>query len=634
MKRVWRGALAGGIGMTILVAGSSVGPLLVGAGAVELLSPSTLRAETLEPRFSLIATPSGKGVELSIGTDKGIHVNREAPGSLTWSKGSVAYGAGKTAFVLPEVPAEGTSFTAKVFLCDDAKTWCKPIQSVFTWQKGAMQPVLAGASGATAANMGVTTGSGAVATAGANAGTIGAGDKATPTTSAESNAGSAAHASSAAASVSAVHYPGAIQQDAALAFQRARAEGKLVFIDFYGIWCPPCQLLMSEGMMTPGGRELLDQMVVLQLDADSDASWALKSRYQVTGYPTIVVTNASGIEVGRMLGFSDTEGFISWLKRTTATGKPMSEWIAKRNTGDRSPEVLVGLARGLQAMGLDEEAVPLFREAIPALSGDDLLEARAAVLAGCATRGPASEAVTHGEAMAKSSPLTYEIPMALGDAADKLKDSKLKGAKSVSDRLAALAISTATAVKDNAQLSTLARSQGAEALGLVYQSRDQIPQARAAFSASADMLLGIEKELKGQGAERYNLFRGQAHALLDMLQLADRMKEADEWYQKFVAAYPEEFSYHFTYSSFLQGQNRLADARREADLAFKFSYGDNRLRASMRLARIMSAQGEKAAAATMLKEVISTTALPDDPTVRTHRYLGQVKQLLSELSRG
>lgn len=559
-----------------------------------------------EPRFTLSSTLARGGVEIQVQTARGIHVNLEAPGTLTSGTGAVSFKAGTATWFLTAVPAEGTAFSARVFLCDDAKTWCKPIQAAFSWQKGQLVASLDSASSAALSVPAVP--------------------------SAAPVASPAAPTSAEPAAVHAVHYPGAIQQDAEKAFQQARTEGKLVFIDFYGIWCPPCQMLMSEGMLSPEGRALLDKMVVLQLDADSQASWALKSRYQVTGYPTILVTNAAGVELGRMLGFSDREGFVSWLARTSGTGKPMSEWIARRNSGDRGPETLLGLARALSAMGLDEETVPLYQEALPALKGEELVEARSAVLLGLARRGNPLEAEAQAVALSKLTPVPASVPMTLGQAADLLKDNKGKGAAKASERVVALAIQTARAVANDATRSAQARSDGELALGLSLRFNKDEAGAKAAFSRGADLLLGLEKGLTGTGAARYDGFRGQAHALLDLLEEAGRDAEADVWYLAFTAAYPQEFSYHYTYCTYLVKMNRLIDARREAEAALKYSYGDNRLRAVLKLSKVMVAQGDKAGATALLKDAIASTPLPDDPTVRTHRYLNQLKQTLKELS--
>lgn len=542
------------------------------------------------------------GLRVKLMPQAGTHINLEAPATLSALGARYPLETTSSSFLLPKAPPADALLEASLFLCDDAKTWCKPLKLAF--RTGMVQ----GAGSATASSP--ASSSMAVAAASPSA------------TSAEAHANVQAG----------LHYAHAIQEDADAAFQKASAENKLVLIDFYGIWCPPCQLLVSQGFNDPRATPLLEKMVVLQMDADRAASWPLKSRYQVTGYPTVVVTNSAGEEVGRMLGFGDGDSFVQWLSRTTAAGKPLKEWVAKRNSGDRSPETLLGLARAEEAIGLEEEAAALYEEALPKLTGQDALDARMSVLAAAAGRGDVAKVENHARVLAAESPMHLSVPGSLLGAASALKKkSGNEQAVAAAPRLADLAISTAAKVVAEPGRTPYQRASAYEIMGYAADLKGDSVAAKKAWSQSADLLITLEKGLKGEGSARLDSFRGQAHSLLDMLESSERFAEADVYFKKLTAAYPQEFSYHFTYAAFLQSQKRLPDAAREARLALTHSYGDNRLRATLRLAKILAAQGDKAGARTILEETIRTTVLPSDPTVRTHRYVAQLQQTLKDL---
>lgn len=563
-----------------------------------ILESTPAQAQEVLSQLHISLDEQGEGLDVKLVMPAGIHINREAPATLSGAGNPVGLLADAPAFRLKRKPNPQTRLVAKVFFCDDAKTWCKPAQLAFVYQPGVLQPTVQR--------------EGAVAT---SAATPSAGE-------------SSAHAAS---GLKALHYPGAIQDDPVAAFSQAQRENKLVLIDFYGVWCPPCQLLSSQGFTDARVKTLLDKMVVLQLDADKDASWSLKSRYGITGYPTTLVANSNGDELGRYLGFEDADAFSSWLSRTVQSGKPLKYWASKRNSGDRSPETLIGLARALVAINLEEEAVPLFREALPKLQGDDLLQAQLVVLGDAASHGDAKETLALAQALSSRTPMVAGILYGLYGAVDALQDQKDKAeAVKAASEVAALARKAAQNMIGGTPSKEL-HAQAYEVLGMLAKTQGDAAGAKAAFNQGADALLAVEKTLKGQGSARFDGFRGQAHSLLYLLDQAGRDAEAESYFQALAAAYPEEFTWSFTYAAFLESRNKLPQAKLAAEKALKLSYGDNKLRVVGRLARIQKALGEKDQARTLLKNTIESTPLPADPTVRTHRYVQQLQQALKEL---
>ena len=83
--------------------------------------------------------------------------------------------------------------------------------------------------------------------------------------------------------------------------------------DFTAVWCPPCQRLGAEVLHDPDDAALLGPFEVVAVDADDPASWALKSRYRVTGYPTVLAVDADGNEVDRFLGYESDGRFERWV---------------------------------------------------------------------------------------------------------------------------------------------------------------------------------------------------------------------------------------------------------------------------------------------------------------------------------
>ena len=108
---------------------------------------------------------------------------------------------------------------------------------------------------------------------------------------------------------------------------KAKAENKQVLLDFTGSdWCGWCIKFNKEVLTTPEFAEYAAKHLVLvevdfprkkeQSEDLKKANKALGSKYKVDGYPTFVVLNKEGKEVGRQEGYAagGPKAFIAKLE--------------------------------------------------------------------------------------------------------------------------------------------------------------------------------------------------------------------------------------------------------------------------------------------------------------------------------
>lgn len=99
--------------------------------------------------------------------------------------------------------------------------------------------------------------------------------------------------------------------DAAKAQAQAKADKKLVLLDFTGSdWCGWCIRLNKEIFSKPEFAEYAKKNLVLvevdfprkkQLTADQKkANGALAAKYQIEGYPTLIILDGNGRKVGKL----------------------------------------------------------------------------------------------------------------------------------------------------------------------------------------------------------------------------------------------------------------------------------------------------------------------------------------------
>ena len=108
---------------------------------------------------------------------------------------------------------------------------------------------------------------------------------------------------------------------------QAKSENKIVLLDFTGSdWCSWCIKFKKEVLDTAAFKAYaIKNVVLVELDYPNKkvqstdlnkANAALKDQYKIEGYPTLVVLDKNGKEIGRQVGYSEggPEAFIARLE--------------------------------------------------------------------------------------------------------------------------------------------------------------------------------------------------------------------------------------------------------------------------------------------------------------------------------
>ncbi len=116
--------------------------------------------------------------------------------------------------------------------------------------------------------------------------------------------------------------------DLSKAQSQAKAEKKLVLMDFNGSdWCPPCKALRKNVFSSSEFTEYAKKNLIL-VDVDfprhkqqpaeqKKANEALAQKYQVEGFPTVVVLSPDGKEMKKQVGYDGEtpKDFIASLEK-------------------------------------------------------------------------------------------------------------------------------------------------------------------------------------------------------------------------------------------------------------------------------------------------------------------------------
>ncbi len=99
-----------------------------------------------------------------------------------------------------------------------------------------------------------------------------------------------------------------IEEDFEKATVLAKQENKLLFIDFYTIWCGPCKKLDKYIFQNDSIRKIMAKdFILLKYDAEKDSIFNISKRYHLNSYPTAIILNSEGFVLNRKYGFAGEE---------------------------------------------------------------------------------------------------------------------------------------------------------------------------------------------------------------------------------------------------------------------------------------------------------------------------------------
>jgi uncharacterized protein len=105
------------------------------------------------------------------------------------------------------------------------------------------------------------------------------------------------------------------------AFERARADGRLVLLDLGAVWCHWCHVMEETTYQDPEVKALVQSRFVA-VRVDQDARPDLSNRYEDYGWPATVVFDAAGQELVKFQGYIEPERMRALLRAVVADPTP------------------------------------------------------------------------------------------------------------------------------------------------------------------------------------------------------------------------------------------------------------------------------------------------------------------------
>ncbi|MGE0631104.1 MAG: thioredoxin domain-containing protein [Pseudobdellovibrionaceae bacterium] len=397
------------------------------------------------------------------------------------------------------------------------------------------------------------------------------------------------------------------------AIAQAKKENKLIFIDFYAIWCPPCNMFDELVFEEKSFIEKSKPFVKLKLDVDSDVSWNLKSKFAIRGYPTIVVTNSDLQEIGRVVGYRSTAALGTWIDQQTQNrSEPLVALSAKKDlTTDQK--------KRLGEWYFETKKYDLAIEHLSSLSdtrsGVLLMQAKIDSLAKDKTK----EKIDLLKKALNKFPEEVDSISWLNDLVEADPKVAAPFIAKLDERLTKMDQQTKLdeAGYTKADLYSYA--------GEIWDTAGKREKSEESFSKAADAYGEMARKSNLKSSRGPNLERAYC------LNKAGRTKEAVALYESMVEAYPKEFTFNFSYANALNKLDQAEKALPFSEKAVEYAYGDNWLRAVSLNAKINMKLKKFDAAEKIVKSALEKTTVPTQNNLRTPQLYSQLQTLLTEI---
>ena len=128
------------------------------------------------------------------------------------------------------------------------------------------------------------------------------------------------------------------------ALAAAKAENKMVFIDFYTDWCGPCKAMARDVFPQKAvGDYMNEKFVCIKLNAEKEGK-EFADLYKVEYFPTFIVLDTDKKVIVTKIGFEEGQAFIDDLNRQLDPEMSPEKLKARYDSGERTPELISAYA--------------------------------------------------------------------------------------------------------------------------------------------------------------------------------------------------------------------------------------------------------------------------------------------------
>lgn len=126
---------------------------------------------------------------------------------------------------------------------------------------------------------------------------------------------------------------------------KARQERKLVFVDAFTTWCPPCKAMNRNTFPKPEVGEFFgEHFINYKFDMEKGEGPAFGSKYGVIAYPTMFFINFNGDVVHKIMGYHGPKELVAEGRAALHPSKNLAIIELEYQSGNRAPNIILEYA--------------------------------------------------------------------------------------------------------------------------------------------------------------------------------------------------------------------------------------------------------------------------------------------------
>jgi len=390
---------------------------------------------------------------------------------------------------------------------------------------------------------------------------------------------------------------------------------KPVLLDFFALWCPPCndldELIFPSALFVNETKNLEK----IKINVDEEESWALKEKFKIVGYPTLVYLNASGEEVGRFWGTQSPEFLVGWIQKMKRLESMPISWAAQQSDAENVQRVVewnYDLGNYTQVKTLtgarkEEWAQKFYLRAEESLA-NEAKDKRARI--------------KHLSALIKKFPKDIRVGYWVLDLASLDKKLAAKSLKAAVENTSSWMSRPGEATQENysQQDLVLLKTDLLEA----FDKKEDLKKAQS------EAIAFFEKELSGGK----KISRGRSHILAYYYRETGRLEEAKKIYEAIVNENPKEFTFYFRYARVLNDLKEYSSALAWLEKGAPYmTEGNSRFQYSWLKGKILNTLGKKAEALQIVDGTLAIAKAPSWEKDSANRWIKDLGELKVELEK-
>lgn len=393
-------------------------------------------------------------------------------------------------------------------------------------------------------------------------------------------------------------------------------KAKPVLLDFFALWCPPCNDL--DELIFPSALFISETKNIekIKIDVDEEESWALKEKFKIVGYPTLVYLNTRGEEVGRFWGTQSPEFLVSWIQKMKRLETMPISWAAQQSDPENVQRVVewnydlgnYAQVKTLTGARKEEWAQKFYLRAEESLAND---------------AKDKKARIKHLSSLIKKFPNDIRLAYWVLDLSSLDKKLATKAFKAAFDNTNSWLNRPEEAIRENYSHQDL--------LILKTDFLEAFDKKEELKKAQAEAIAYFEKELAGGK----KISRGRSHILAYYYRETGRLEEAKKIYEAIVKENPKEFTFYFRYARVLNDLKDHSNALTWLEKGAPYmTEGNSRFQYSWLKGQILNVLGKKAEALQIVDGTLAIAKTPNWEKDSANRWIKNLSELKTEIETG